>query len=172
MKALARLRSFSLSGASQAALAALVLGTVALPAQALVNPPIQMAPQGVEYMCGGQKSPEELAFMERVSPRWGATFEFAMGQAQRGSLAVPVNVSVHNKYNGEHVMQVQADGPLMVARLGPGTYDVQASIGPLTLTQTLVVRLGQPGRLVFTWPSNFDVASTTQTPQTLAQGTR
>lgn len=150
--------------------AALMFG--AAPAQAAANPPIQMAPQGVEFMCGGQRSAAELAFMERVSPRWGATVEFAVNGAPRGSFATPVHVSMRNKYNDEHVLEAQADGPLMVARLAPGTYEVQATLGPLTLTQTLIVRLGQPGRTLFTWPSNFDIASATMPQQTLAQGNR
>ena len=67
------------------------------------------------------------------------------------------------------MLQAQADGPLLVARLAPGTYEVQATLGSLTLTQTLIVRLGQPGRTTFVWPSNFDIASATQPQQTLAQ---
>ncbi|WP_225782092.1 hypothetical protein [Xenophilus sp. Marseille-Q4582] len=151
--------------------AALLMGA-SLSAQAFANPPIQMAPQGVEFMCGGQRSAAELAFMERVSPRWGATVEFAVNGAPRGRFDAPVQVSMRNKYNGEHVLQAQADGPLMVARLAPGTYEVQATLGSLTLTQELVVRLGQPGRTLFLWPSNFDIASATLPRQTLAQGAR
>ncbi|MDA7419161.1 hypothetical protein PGB34_22540 [Xenophilus arseniciresistens] len=149
--------------------AALILCTLT-PAQATANPPIQMAPQGVEYMCGGQRGAEELAFMEKVSPRWGATLEFAVNGAPRGKFAAPVQISMRNKYNGEHVLQAKADGPLMVARLAPGTYEVQATLGTLTLTQEVVVRLGQPGRTLFLWPSNFDIASATMPRQTLAQG--
>ena len=158
--------SRSLTALGAAAL--LALGA-ALPAQAATNPPIQMAPQGVEFMCGGQRNAAELAFMERVAPRWGATLEFAVNGGQRGSFAAPVQISMHNKYNGEHVLQAQADGPLLVARLAPGTYEVQATLGSLTLTQTLVVRLGQPGRTLFLWPSNFDIASATMPQQTMAQ---
>lgn len=140
-----------------------------LSAQASSNPLIQMAPQGVEFMCGGQRSAAEMAFMDRVAPRWGATIEFAVTGGQRGHFSMPVQVNMHNKYNGEHVLQAQADGPLLLARLAPGTYDVQATLGPLTLTQTLVVKLGQPGRTLFMWPSNFDMASATLPQQTLAQ---
>lgn len=165
-------RSLGLPSTSTVAAAALAWGMALTPTQAAVNPPIQMAPQGVEYMCGGQRGADELAFMERVAPRWGATLEFAVNQAPRGRFPAPVQVTIHNKYNGEHVLQAQADGPLMVARLAPGTYDIQASVGTLTLTQTLVVRLGQPGRVLFVWPSNFDVASATQPQQALAQANR
>ena len=48
--------------------------------------------------------------------------------------------------------------------------DVQATLGPLTLTQTLNVALGAPGRTLFLWPSNFDIAAATHPPQALAQG--
>lgn len=162
---------FSLRPIAALGAAALMMGTL-MPAHALSNPPIQMAPQGVEFMCGGQRSAAELAFMERVSPRWGATLEFAVNGADRGSFSAPVQVSMRNKYNGEHVLQAQSDGPLMVARLAPGTYEVQATLGSLTLTQEVIVRLGQPGRTLFLWPSNFDIASATMPRQTLAQGSR
>lgn len=161
----------SLRACTRATVLAGLLG-VLLPAAALGNPPIRMAPQGVEFMCGGQRGDREMAFMERVSPRWGATLEFAMAPGPGGAMPAPVQVSVHDKYNGEHVLQAESDGPMMLARLRPGTYEVQASLGPLTLTQTLIVRLGQPGRLLFRWPSNYDLASVLQPARTLAQGRR
>ena len=150
--------------------AASALLLLAAAANAATNPPIRMAPEGVEYMCGGA-SQQELAFMDMVSPRWAATLEFAVARGRRGEFSEPVQVKVRNKYNGDHVLSAQAHGPLMLARLAPGTYDVEATIGPLTLQQTLTIGLGAPGRALFVWPSNFDMASATLPRQALAQGT-
>jgi len=49
----------------------------------------------------------------------------------------------------------------MLARLEAGTYDVQASVGGLTLTQSLEVFEGVASEASFLWPSNFDFASVT-----------
>ena len=152
-----------------AASAASALLIAAAPAQAAANPPIRMAPEGVEYMCGGRNQ-DELAFMERVSPRWAATLEFAVARGPRGEFSEPVQVDVRNKYNGDHVLSAQANGPLMLARLEPGTYEVEATLGTLTLKQTLTIGLGAPGRTLFLWPSNFDMAAASLPRQALAQG--
>ncbi len=48
---------------------------------------------------------------------------------------------------------------------------MEATIGPLTLQQTLTIGLGAPARALFVWPSNFNMASATLPRQALAQGT-
>jgi len=163
-------------------LAALVLGGTAaflgavLPAHAFSNPPIQMA-QGIEYMCGGAGK-GEAEFMEMVSPRWAATIELGVSDgkgAQQAGFPAKASVQVRQRYTGEMVMDVQTQAPYMLARLNPGAYDVNVTLGGLTLTQSLVVFNGVPARAVFVWPSNFDMASVTPPlPQTqaLAQTTR
>lgn len=128
------------------------------------NPSILMAPQGVEYMCGGAAK-HEAAFMHMVAPRWAATFEFgihgASNTAPRGQLPAPARVVVHNGYNGDLVMDVLASGPMMLARLDPGSYTVDVTLGDLTQTQSIIVRPEAPAHAVFLWPSNFDMAAVT-----------
>jgi hypothetical protein len=157
-------------------LAALVLGGTAAflgavtSAHAFSNPPIQVA-QGIEYMCGGAAR-DEAAFMEMVSPRWAATIEFGVSDgkgAQVAGFPAKALIEVRQKYTGQVVMDVQSQGPYMLARLNPGAYDVNVTLGGLTLTQSLVVIAGMPARTSFVWPSNFDMASVTPSlPQTQA----
>jgi len=156
-------------------MAALVLGGTAAffgamttSAHAFSNPPIQMA-QGVEYMCGGT-SKDEAAFMQMVSPRWAATLEFGINDsAQKGNFPARAAVQVREKYTGRPVMEAQSQGPYMLTRLDPGAYDVNVTLGGLTITQTLTVIAGVPARAVFMWPSNFDMASVLPpAPQTQA----
>ena len=160
-------------------LAALVLGGTAFlgalsSAHAFSNPPIQVAKGGIEYMCGGANK-DEAAFMEMVSPRWAATIEFAVNGskgAQQTGFPAKAAIQVRQKYTGQTVMEVQSQSPVMVARLEPGAYDVDVTLGGLTLTQSLVVIAGVPARAVFVWPSNFDMASVMPPlPQALAQST-
>jgi hypothetical protein len=144
------------------------LGAMATSAHAFSNPPIQMA-QGVEYMCGGT-SKAEASFMQMVSPRWAATIEFGINDStQKSNFPVRAAVQVREKYTGRPVMEAQSNGPYMLARLDPGAYDVNVTLGGLTITQTLTVIAGVPSRAVFMWPSNFDMASVLPpAPQTQA----
>lgn len=140
-------------------LAALAFGGMAFlgalaPAQAASNPPIRMV-DGIEVMCGGNDK-AEMAFMEMVAPRWAATLEFAVSGGARGAFPSDVRVSVRDKYTGRPVMATVADGPMMVARLDPGTYDVEATVSGLTITHSLTVFDGASTKTVFQWPSNFD----------------
>lgn len=140
------------------------LSLVAVAPALAANPPILMAPQGVEYMCGGAAR-TEAEFMRMVSPRWAATFEFGINGASktaaRGQLPAPARVVVRNGYNNDLVMDVAAGAPMMLARLEPGSYNVDVTLGGLTLTQSIVVLPGAPARAVFLWPSNFDMAAVT-----------
>lgn len=129
----------------------------------LIQPTIHMAPQGVEYMCGGAAK-DEAAFLRMVSPRWAATFEFAINDKSRGELPAAARVTVRNAHNRDVVLEALSAGPMMLARLEPGAYEVDVTLGGLTLTQPLSVALGQPARAVFLWPSNFDMAAVTPKP--------
>lgn len=137
-----------------AAATALALGTLA-GAHAAANPPIRMA-DGVEYMCGGSDK-AEAQFLQMVAPRWAATLEFALGQGSRSGPPSDVQVLVRDRYNGRLVMQTTATGPLMLTRLEPGSYEVEATLGGITLSQQLNVFNGVPATARFVWPSNIDV---------------
>jgi hypothetical protein len=130
-------------------------------AHAVVNPPIRMAGQGIEYMCGGTGK-DEAAFMQMVSPRWAATLEFAVKLDKGSAAAAGVKVRVRNSYNNDPVLEVMADAPWVLARLEPGSYVVEATLDGLTLIQTLHVFAGQPSKAVFVWPSNLSAPSHTQ----------
>jgi hypothetical protein len=156
-------------------LAALVLGGTAIlgafsSAHAVSNPPIQVA-QGIEYMCGGAAR-GEAEFMEMVAPRWAATIELGVSDGKGAQLAgfpAKASIQIRQKYTGQPIMNVETQAPYMLARLNPGAYDVNVTLGGLTLTQSLVVIAGVPARASFLWPSNFDMASVTPAlPQTQA----
>ncbi|MDM0046773.1 carboxypeptidase-like regulatory domain-containing protein [Variovorax dokdonensis] len=146
------------------ALSLAVLGAVGA-AQAAVfqNPSIQMTPQGVEFMCGGSGG-EERAFMEMVSPRWAASFQFAANQGKAGerSAVAGVRLRVRDAYNDFQLMDVRADGPFLLARLRPGTYTVEATMDGLTLIQRLNVVQGGSAKALFVWPSNLGQPVQTQ----------
>jgi len=135
---------------------AVLLGALSS-AQAAVNPPIYMA-HGVEYMSGGIGS-DEAQLMETVSPRWPATFEFAIKDHKGADFAAGVHVTVRDSSGTALLDNVVSGGPFMVARLEPGTYEIEARIGSQTLKQSLNVPQGGPAKATFVWPAGTDMAS-------------
>ncbi|HEX7864668.1 MAG TPA: hypothetical protein VF555_06945 [Variovorax sp.] len=135
---------------------AVLLGALS-PAQAAVNPPIYMA-HGVEYMSGGIGS-DEAQLMETVSPRWPATFEFAIKDHKGADFAANVHVTVRDSGGVALLDNVVSGGPFMVARLDPGNYEVEARIGSQVLKQELHVLQGAPTKATFVWPAGTDMAS-------------
>ncbi|MDN6882785.1 hypothetical protein QMO14_04130 [Variovorax sp. CAN2819] len=127
------------------------------PAQAAVNPPIYMS-HGVEYMSGGIGS-DEAKLMETVSPRWPATFEFAIKDHKGADFAANVRVTVRDGSGTALLDNVVSGGPFMVARLDPGNYVVEARIGSQVLKQDLHVLQGAPAKATFVWPAGTDMAS-------------
>ena len=144
------------------ALALSLSGLQAAQATVVTNPPIQMTPQGTEYMCGGSGQ-AEAAFMETVAPRWAASFQFAMNQSggERSRVA-GVKLVVRDAYNGYQALDVMADAPHLVARLAPGSYTVEATLDGLTLIQQITVAQGRGARAMFVWPSNLSAPVQTQ----------
>ncbi|MEJ8845335.1 carboxypeptidase-like regulatory domain-containing protein [Variovorax rhizosphaerae] len=126
----------------------------ALSAQA-ANPPIHMT-NGIEYMSGGIGK-DEAQFMETVSPRWAATLEFAVKDAtnaQGADFAANVQVRVVDAATGKALLSAQSEGPFLLARLDPGRYDVEATLNGQTLKQELTVRVGEPSKATFVWPTS------------------
>lgn len=142
--------------------AALVFLGAAGAAQALTNPPIQMA-QGIEYMCGGQGR-DEAAFMQTVAPRWAATLEFAVNRAKPGEFPSDVKVLVRERYSGRQVMEASTGAPYMLARLNPGAYEIEATLGGVTIQRSVTVFNGLSSRASFVWPSNVDFAAASGVP--------
>jgi hypothetical protein len=137
--------------------AALLFFAALSSAHATVNPPIRMT-HGIEYMSGGIGS-DEAQLMETVSPRWPATFEFAIKDHKGAEFASDVRVTVRDANGAVLFDHVASEGPFMVARLDPGTYEVEARLRGNTLKQTLQVTPGMPAKMTFLWPEGTDMAS-------------
>lgn len=129
----------------------------ALSAHAITNPPIYMS-NDVEYMSGGIGK-DQAAFMETVSPRWAATFEFATKDRKGADFAADVHVTVRDHSGKALLDNVVSAGPFMVARLEPGDYEVEAQLGGQTLKQTIHVIAGVDTKDTFLFPAGTDMAS-------------
>ncbi|MDQ0573223.1 hypothetical protein QFZ42_005057 [Variovorax paradoxus] len=150
-----------ISSRTRSAAAAMLCGAALLaalsPAHSAINPPIHMT-HGIEYMSGGIGS-DEAELMETVAPRWPATFEFAIKDHKGADFAAGVHVTVRSSNGTALLDDVVSGGPFMVARLDPGTYEVEARLLGNTLKQTLHVLPGAPARVAFVWPAGTDMAS-------------
>ena len=130
----------------------------ALSAQAVTNPPIRMT-HGIEYMSGGIGS-DEAKLMETVAPRWPATLEFATQDHKNADFAADVRVTVRDASGKAVLDNVRSSGPFLVARLDPGRYEVEATLGGQMLKQALTVRSGIATKAMFEWPAQADMAAT------------
>ena len=136
---------------------AVLLAALSSSAHAAFNPPIRMA-HGIEYMSGGIGS-DEAKLMETVAPRWPATFEFAIKDHKGAEFASDVRVTVRDSHGAVLLDNVESAVPFMVARLDPGTFELEARLRGNTLKQTLQLRPGTPARVAFLWPAGTDMAS-------------
>jgi hypothetical protein len=123
----------------------------AMAAHAVYNPPILMT-NGVEYMSGGVSS-DEAQLMQEVEPRWPASFEFAVKGDKAPVAAQAVTLTIRDASGNAVLSQVASGGPILVARLDPGHYEVEASLGGQVQKQQIDVLAGQSSHTVFTWPS-------------------
>jgi len=112
-------------------------------------PPVQRA-GSVEYLSGGIGTDESMA-IESASRQWPLTLEFAVKDGQHADFTADVNVVVRDA-KGHTALQTVASGPFLLARLAPGSYEVDATLGGRTLHQKVLVKHGAPARAVFVWP--------------------
>ena len=130
------------------ALAALVMGTGAQAAAPL--PPVHRS-GAVEYLSGGIGKDEATA-IEGAARHWPLTLEFAVKDKQRADFAADVKVLVRDA-KGHKALEATADGPFLLARLTPGRYSVEASLGGKTLHEKVLVKPGHPAKALFLWPA-------------------
>ena len=119
-------------------------------------PPIQRI-DGIDYVTGGIGQ-EESSAIEHASHSWPLTMEFAMKDKQHADFVSGVRVQVHDA--GQHVkFKVMSDGPFVLAKLQPGQYVVDASLGGKTLHEKVMVAAGHPAKALFVWPAGTGQSS-------------
>jgi hypothetical protein len=137
--------------------AAAVLGATmtgaALAQAADTLPPVQRS-GAVEYLSGGIGVDESTA-IQNASKQWPLTLEFAIQNKQRAEFAADVAVKVHDA-KGRAVLDTTAGGPFLLAKLVPGAYTVDATLGGKTLHAKVNVKAGQPAKAVLVWPAGTD----------------
>jgi hypothetical protein len=136
-----------------AMLAALIFG-VALAAPAIAQdnalPAIHKS-GAIEYLGGGVGS-SEMAAIKKAAPQWPLLLEFAArDETGAAAYAADVKVTIMDA-TGHPVLSTMVDGPIMLVRLTPGSYRIEAIQAGKTLTKPATVTAGHPVKLVFVWP--------------------
>jgi hypothetical protein len=106
----------------------------------------------VEYLSGGVGLDESRA-IESAGRQWPLTLEFAARDGQHADFLADVKVRVRDA-TGQDALEATSDGPFLLARLPPGAYIVDATLGGRTLRQNVVIRPHQPAKALFVWPAD------------------
>jgi len=144
--------------AALAGLASLAMAAASGAHATTYNPPIRMS-GGVEYMSGGIGA-DEAALMRSVEPRWPASFEFTVADGSHGDFAAGLQVTVRSEAGQTILDHVESGGPVMVVRLEPGRYMVQASLAGKVIERNILVNAGSSTHIVFEWPAGTNTAHT------------
>jgi hypothetical protein len=120
-------------------------------------PPVQQS-GSVDYLTGGI-GVDESTSLDAESRHWPLTLVFGTaGGRMKADYLADVQVLVHDQ-RGRTALDVKADGPYLLARLSPGTYDVEAEFGGKTLHRRVVIQAGHSVRAVLLWPASAENAT-------------
>ena len=76
----------------------------------------------------------------------------------KGDFLADVQVVIEAS-NKEHILDTTMDGPILLAKLAPGTYTVSATSDGKTQTRTVTIAAGALRQLDFRWPASTPPAS-------------
>jgi hypothetical protein len=114
-----------------------------LPLAAHAQMPAAQTVGGVTYVSGGIGS-DEVAAMREQAPSYSAMFEFVEVEAgsQHGNWTADVSLDV---ISGKQTLATVAlDGPILLLRLQPGRYTLQATHGDVKLTKVIEIKARGP----------------------------
>lgn len=113
-------------------------------------PPLHKSGQ-VEYLSGGIGKDEATA-IERASKQWPLTLEFAVKEKEHAAFVANVSLVVRDA-KGHTALQTTSDGPLLLARLAPGHYTIDATLADKTLHRQVSINPAHPAKIVLIWPT-------------------
>lgn len=104
----------------------------------------------VAWTSGGIGRDESRA-LQHAAGQWPLTLEFAVQDGRHADFVADVHVHVRDA-EGRTVLRATADGPLLLARLAPGRYTVDARFGEREIQRAVLIEPGAHVRQVFEWP--------------------
>lgn len=138
--------TFSRSGV----VALLALTAFHASAQAGDNLPAVQSHAGIEMISGGVGKDESYA-IRHAAKRWPLLLEFAQNHHGKALYTAGVDVKLMD-HTGHELTRVRSDGPLMLLRVKPGTYRVEAALDGHAQRHSVAVPPTGNARLSFVWP--------------------
>lgn len=105
---------------------------------------------GVEYLTGGFGLEESSAIKE-VMNDYPLALTFVSSGGGRSAYVSQVQVVVRDAHDAT-VLNVESQGPFLLARLSAGTYQVFATYLNQTQSQSVTITDGNSSRALFDWP--------------------
>lgn len=137
-------------GAVALALAALSLPAWTADAGAL--PPTR-AGAHASYVTGGVSADQSQAF-KAAERAWPLSITLVQRAGQTNEYTASAQVRIVDP-QGRAVLEAQADGPFMLVRLPPGTYEVSANLnGHVLKRERVQIGASQPAKVDFVFPPN------------------
>ena len=122
----------------------------------------------VSYITGGVgKDEQELA---NAIGRFGYNVQLVFAEQQTGAYLADVRVRLADT-KGSVVLETVTDGPMLLAKLPPGRYQVMAEVRGQTRTAT-VDATGGAKRVTMLWPATSDKQGMEASPATTVTQTR
>lgn len=103
------------------------------------------------FVTGGIGLDESTAFKSAMKD-WPLSMLFAQKQGARAEYVADVQLAVTDR-KGNTAFETVSQGPFVLAKLQPGSYQVAATLDNKTLHQTVEIKPGKPARIVFLWPA-------------------
>lgn len=144
------MRTLIRNAALAGTLGAMLLGG-ALAQSASTLPPVHKT-GSAEYLSGGIGLDESRA-IQHASTQWPLTLEFAAKDRKHDDFLSDVKVRIRDT-RGHEALEATSDGPFLLAKLPPGPYIVDATVGDKTLHENVTIRPRQPAKAVFVWPAD------------------
>lgn len=131
------------------ALAASLLAAASIGAPSYAQlPPTQMY-GSTEYVSGGFGLEESTAFKQAMS-QFPLALTFASQVDGKAAYAGDVQAVIRDE-NDVTVLNVTSEGPFLLARLAPGTYQVFATYEGQTQSRSVTIDASGSARLTFQW---------------------
>lgn len=111
---------------------------------------------GVDYLTGGFGIDESTA-IKKAMPDFPLALLFSASDGTRSAYVSKVQVVVRDQYDAT-VLNVESQGPFLLARLQPGTYQVHATYRNQTQSRPVTVVDNKNTRMVFEWAREDDTS--------------
>ena len=112
--------------------------------------PAERSQGSVTYVTGGIGKDESDA-MKQAASRYSLAIEMSSPAGPRAEYVADVKIDIRDQ-QGKTVLSTTSDGPILLAKLPPGRYTVNASKNGTSQQRDIVVGSSGPVRATFSFP--------------------